>query len=274
MPEQTLRMTGMLDTALGGAEFRHGIHPRSTRMTPASLPIRQFPFAPMMIIPLRQHLGKPAVPVVREGQEVKRGQTIAEPDGFMSVAMHAPASGVIRKIGTGAQISGEMVPGVFLQPHPADTQEVDEGEPCELETATPEEIMLPFRVPALSVLAAPLFRPMSNCGCPMTSSVDTLIINGVECEPYLTTDHRVMLEQTDGYLYGYPLPGQGDRCGAHDHLASRRTRSMRSEHLRRSWRRDLPVDVDVLRVKYPAGCRENPDQGAAESRGALRRSAH
>ncbi|MCG8369961.1 MAG: electron transport complex subunit RsxC, partial [Proteobacteria bacterium] len=78
--------------------FRHGVHPPEMKDDTAPLAIRQFPFAPVLIVPLSQHLGKPARPVVREGQEVVRGQTIAVPDGFMSVAMHAPASGLVRRI--------------------------------------------------------------------------------------------------------------------------------------------------------------------------------
>ena len=90
-------MTGIFDTALGAPSFRHGIHPHGHKDTSGEA-IRQFPFAPALIVPLQQHLGAPAIPVVREGQEVVRGQTIARPDGFMSVAMHAPASAVVRRI--------------------------------------------------------------------------------------------------------------------------------------------------------------------------------
>src|SRR5210317_1080786 len=99
--------------------FRHGIHPPENKDETANLPIRQFPFAPLLIVPMSQHLGKPAVPVVREGQEIVRGQTIAEPDGFMSVSMHAPASGTVRRIALAPGVSGSMVESVFIEPHPA-----------------------------------------------------------------------------------------------------------------------------------------------------------
>ena len=79
--------------------FPHGIHPPEAKDDTRDLSIKQFPFAPVMIVPLQQHIGKAALAVVREGQEVERGQLIAEPDGFLSVAMHAPASGVIQRIG-------------------------------------------------------------------------------------------------------------------------------------------------------------------------------
>jgi len=120
--------------------FRHGVHPPEMKDDTAGLAIRQFPFAPVLIVPLSQHLGKPARPVVREGQEVIRGQTIAVPDGFMSVAMHAPASGIVRRIILAPNISGTKVESVYIEPYPASTQEIDDGEPCGLD-ATPDEIL-------------------------------------------------------------------------------------------------------------------------------------
>ena len=97
--------------------FAHGIHPPEAKDDTRDLPIRQFPFAPVMIVPLQQHIGKPALPVVREGQEVERGQCIAEPDGFLSVAMHAPASGLVQRIALAPGISGRMAPAIYLPVH-------------------------------------------------------------------------------------------------------------------------------------------------------------
>jgi hypothetical protein len=125
---------------LGLKTFRHGVHPPEAKDDTKGMPIRQFPFAPLLVVPLVQHAGKPSLPVVREGQEVARGQRIAKPDGFMSVAMHAPASGVVRRIALAPGISGRMVPAVYIQPFPGSTQEVMEGRPCPLD-ATPDEIV-------------------------------------------------------------------------------------------------------------------------------------
>ena len=80
---------------LGLKTFRHGVHPPEAKDDTKGMAIRQFPFAPLLVVPLVQHAGKPSLPVVREGQEVARGQRIARPDGFLSVAMHAPASGTV-----------------------------------------------------------------------------------------------------------------------------------------------------------------------------------
>ncbi|MGL4566532.1 MAG: electron transport complex subunit RsxC, partial [Halioglobus sp.] len=122
--------------------FAHGIHPPQGKDDTRNLPIKQFPFAPVMIVPLLQHIGKPALAVVREGQEVERGQLIAEPDGFVSVAMHAPASGVIQRIALAPGINGRMTPAIYLKPFPGSSQEVIEGTPCDHATASAGEILL------------------------------------------------------------------------------------------------------------------------------------
>ena len=182
---------------LGLKTFRHGIHPPEAKDATSALPIRQFPFAPLLVVPLIQHLGKASLPVVREDEKVVRGQCIARPDGFMSVAMHAPASGTVRKIALAPAITGRMVPAVYLEPQSGSTQEVMGGRPCALETATKEEIIAAIQEAGVVGLGGAAFPTHVKLGVPEGRHVDTLIINGAECEPYLTTDHRVMLEQRE-----------------------------------------------------------------------------
>ncbi len=245
-------MTGIMDTALGAPSFRHGVHPRERKEDTCGLPIRQFPFAPMIIMPLRQHLGAPAVSVVRVGQEVKRGQTIALPDGFMSVAMHAPVSGVIRKIELAPQISGEMVESVFIETSPADTQEVDDGEACLLEDATPETIIAAIQNAGIVGLGGAAFPTHAKLRFPEDKKVDTLIINGVECEPYLTTDHRVMLEQTADVFEGIRYLVKATSA-ARTVIAVEANKADAADALRAAVPDDMSVDVIVLKVKYPQG---------------------
>ena len=80
------------------------------------LPIRRLPFAPMLVVPLSQHTGAPAIPIVREGQEVVRGEPIAEAGGFVSVPMHAPATGRVERIALAPTARGDLAPGDL---HPA-----------------------------------------------------------------------------------------------------------------------------------------------------------
>ena len=237
---------------LGLKTFRHGIHPPENKDVTSGMPIRQYPFAPMLIVPLVQHLGKPSIAAVREGQEVVRGQTIGRPDGFMSVAMHAPASGVVEKIGLTPSIMGQMVPAVFLKPFPGSTQEIMDGEPCPLETATPDAIIAAVQSAGIVGLGGAAFPTHVKLKIPEGKSVDTLIINGAECEPYLTTDHRVMLEQRDDIYTGvrYLLKATGaNNCI----IGVESNKPDAIAHLREGLPADIPAKVEGLTVKYPQG---------------------
>lgn len=231
--------------------FAHGIHPPEAKDDTRDLPIKQFPFAPVMVIPLQQHIGKPAVAVVREGQEVERGQLIAKPDGFVSVAMHAPASGVIQRIGLAPAINGKMAPAIFLKPFPGSSQEVSEGKPCEL-GSSPEEILLAIQQAGIVGLGGAAFPTHVKLKIPEDKTIDTLIINGVECEPYLTTDHRVMVEQQADIFTGirYLLKVTGAPRAI---IGVEANKLEVAESLRAAAPADIPVAVEVVAVKYPQG---------------------
>lgn len=232
--------------------FAHGVHPPTHKDETCHLAIRQFPFAPLLIVPLSQHLGKPSVPVVREGEEVIRGQTIARPDGFLSVAMHAPASGIVRKIALAPGIGGSMLESVFIKPHPAASQEVDDGEACDVDTASADEIIAAIQNAGVVGLGGAAFPTHVKFKIPDGKHLDTLIINGVECEPYLTTDHRVMLEQTADVFMGirYLLRASGAQRVI---IAVEANKQDAVRKLEQSCPEDLPVEVRVSPVKYPQG---------------------
>ena len=232
--------------------FRHGIHPPESKDDTSGLAIHQFPFSPVMVVLLSQHLGKPAVPVVREGQEVTRGQCLAKPDGFMSVAMHAPASGVVRRIGLSPSMSGRMTPGIFIEPFPASTQEVLEDEPCDAETATPDEIVTAVQQAGVVGLGGAGFPTHAKLKLPEDKCVDTLLINGAECEPYLTTDHRIMVEHSRDVLAGIPYLMKA--TGAERTIIAVESNKLdAAEALRMTIPDGAPITVEVLPVKYPQG---------------------
>lgn len=235
--------------------FAHGIHPPELKDNTSGLPIRQFPFAPALVIPLRQHIGQPAIAVVSEGQEVTRGQCIAEPDGFISVPLHAPSSGVVRRIGLGPGINGQMTPAIFLEPYPASTQEPLEGPGCDIETATPEQIIEAVRQAGIVGLGGAGFPTHAKMSVPEGKYVDTVIINGAECEPCLTADHRVMLEHADDVILGtrYLLRATGATRAIIGIESNKRDAA---DALSSVIPENLPINVEVLPVKYPQGAAE------------------
>ncbi|TQV86322.1 electron transport complex subunit RsxC [Exilibacterium tricleocarpae] len=232
--------------------FAHGVHPPMSKEQTRGLAIRQFPFAPVMNIPLAQHIGEAAVPVVREGQEVERGQLLAEPGGFVSVAMHAPASGLIQRIGLMPSIAGKMVTGIYLKPFPGSTQEVSSGTPCDLDSATADEIITAIQRAGIVGLGGAAFPTHVKLKVPAGHSVDTLILNGVECEPYLTTDYRVMLEQRHDIFtgIGYLLKATGARRAI---IGIEANKQDAATALRAALPRGHHVSVELLEVKYPQG---------------------
>ncbi len=231
--------------------FRHGVHPPESKDATRGERIRQFPFAPVLVVPLSQHIGAPSRPVVREGQEVARGQLLAEPDGWMSVAMHAPASGVVKRLGLAPSAKGSMVPSVFLEPFPGSTQDVAQGTPCGWD-APKAEILAAIQQAGIVGLGGAAFPTHVKLSVPDDKPVDVVIINGVECEPWLTTDHRVMLEQTADVFRGirYLLGATGASRAI---VGIEANKPDAAEAMRAGVPDDLPVTIAVLPVKYPQG---------------------
>ncbi len=235
-----------------GRTFRHGIHPPEAKNATKDLPIRQFPFAPSLALPLSQHIGKPAIPCVKEGQEVERGQTIAKADGWMSVDMHAPVSGTVRRLGLMPTIQGRMMPGIFIEPFHGSTQEVAQGPACDWKTASRDEILKAIQAAGIVGLGGAGFPTHVKLAVPDDKPIDTLILNGAECEPWLTTDHRVMLEQQKDIFRGirYALKVTGaERCI----IGIEANKTDAAESLREAMPDDLPCTVYVMEVKYPQG---------------------
>jgi electron transport complex protein RnfC len=145
-----------------------------------------------------------------------------------------------------------MVPGVFIEPYPGSTQETAAGMPCPVETASPDEIVDAIQQAGVVGLGGAAFPTHVKLKIPEGKSVDTLIINGIECEPFLTTDHRVMLEQRDDLFMGirYLLRVTGAERAI---VGIESNKPDAAEHLRAALPDDLPVSIELLRVKYPQG---------------------
>ena len=232
--------------------FKHGIHPPEHKEETNKLPIRQFTFPPLLMIPLAQHIGNPSRLVVKEGQEVTRGQLLAKADGYLSVALHAPETGRIRKVANMPSINGEMVQGIYLEAAPSSTQEVMDGTPVDVDSASPEEILKGIQNAGIVGLGGAAFPTHAKLNIPEGKTCKVLIINGIECEPYLTTDHRVMLEQPDDIFLGirYLLKVIGaEKCI----IGIEANKQDAASFLSRRIPKDLPVSVQVVPVKYPQG---------------------
>lgn len=182
--------------------FGRGVHPPEHKEQTAGLPIRRLPFPPLLIVPLSQHTGAPAVPIVHERQEVVRGEPIARAGGFVSVPMHAPATGVIDRIAPAPSVKGDLALAIFLKPYPSASQEILYGAPRDIEKMSPDELIQAVQDTGAVGLGGAAFPTHVKLKPPEGRRVDAVIVNGCECEPYLTTDHRVMAERPAEVIHG------------------------------------------------------------------------
>ena len=180
-----------------------GVHPEPNKLT-ADRKIETLGLPKQAVFPLSQHIGAPAVPCVQKGDTVMVGTRIAEPGGFMSASIHSSVSGKVAKIDTIVDASGLRKPAIFID------VEGDEWDPsidrsdklvlqCNLSR---EEIIEKIKNAGVVGMGGACFPTHVKLSPPKDCTIDTLIINAVECEPYLTADHRLMLEYPDQILIG------------------------------------------------------------------------
>ncbi len=234
------------------AGFRHGVHPPDHKELTASLPLRRMPFPAEIVLPLRQHAGRPAKLLVRRGERVERGDRIADPDGFVSVPIHASASGTVKEIGLWPHPDGSMAEAVRIAVDPHSPQMPRPRLVPHWEGLTPPQVVAAVQGAGVVGLGGAAFPTHVKLAPPKDASLELLLVNGVECEPYLTTDHRLMLEMPERVHYGI-------RIMMHALGISRAVVGieMNKSDAIEAMRAAAPVDLDVtiqpLRVKYPQG---------------------
>jgi len=175
-------------------KFRGGIHPQYNKIT-ADLSVEALPLMEKYVVPVAQHLGAPGKLLVAKGDEVFKGQPLTEAAGFVSVPVHAPTSGKIKAIKNLPHPIGIPMQAIEITPDEQDTL-WDEIKPVgnwrELDPATMKSAIQNAGVVGMGGATFPTHVKLSP---PEDKPIDYLILNGAECEPYLTADHRVMLEQ-------------------------------------------------------------------------------
>ena len=184
-----------------GEAFQRGVHPPAQKLT-AETRIRRLPFPPRVTVPLSQHIGKVPRPIVKVGQEVVRGEPIARTDDWLSVPHHAPLTGVVEFIGLRPSARGPWIESIVIRAHPGATQEDLWGQPRDMAAMTGSDILQAVWDTGMVGLGGAAFPTHAKLTVPKQAKVHTLVVNGCECEPYLTCDHRVMIEQADDLIAG------------------------------------------------------------------------
>ena len=186
------------DVRLSG--YNGGVHPEENKELAENLPLKKFPEPETVVIPLSMHVGKPAVPVVKAGDTVKLGQKIAEADGFVSSNIHSSVSGTVVAVEPRKHPNRGMVESIVIRSDGKNTPDESVRPNKPLEELSPEEIV--------DIVKEKGITGMGGAGFPTFiklkpgKPIDTVLLNGCECEPYLTADHRVLLEYADDVIYG------------------------------------------------------------------------
>ena len=243
------------DIAVAGSAaktFRHGVHPPEHKEATEGKAAERLPMAPGLIIPLSQHIGAPAVAAVEKKQKVVRGEVIATAGGFVSVPMHAPAAGTVTKLAFALAANGTTVMSIFLKTDPEAGLEVAEGEGRDIGALSPKDIVAAVQETGVVGLGGAAFPTHVKMAVPKGKTIDTVIANGCECEPYLTTDHLLMLEKKEDLFDGIRLALKAT-CAERAIIGVEANKPDAIRALREALPGDIPVSVQVVKTKYPQG---------------------
>ena len=180
-----------------------GIHPSDNKIS-VNAAIENFPLMEMAYISLSQHLGAPAEPVVAKGDKVKTGQLIAKANGFISANVHSSVSGTVTSIELLPDLAGNPVQHIVIKVEGDDwVENINRSKEIDREIKmSGQEILAKIAECGIVGLGGAAFPTHIKLSPPPGKKAEYLIINGAECEPYLTSDYRIMLEQPEEILIG------------------------------------------------------------------------
>lgn len=230
---------------------RGGVHPDDKKRLSKDKAIEVLPLPSELVVSMSQHLGAPATPVKKKGDEVKRGEVIGTAASYISADVHSPVDGTVIDIRRVRTAAGAVADAIVIKP--AEVQTTQFNERFDWETESSDELLKTVRSMGIVGMGGATFPTDVKLTIPMGKRAEALIINGVECEPYLTSDYRLMMERADGLLEGVMAAAritspdkiyigiEANKLDAADYIEKKA-----AEH-------GYPIQVVRLRVKYPQG---------------------
>ncbi|HWP37968.1 MAG TPA: electron transport complex subunit RsxC [Gemmatimonadales bacterium] len=232
--------------------FRHGVHPPDLKDLTARVPIRRLPYPDEIVLPLKQHTGAPARLIARIGDHVERGDKLAEADGFVSSPVHASAAGTVTDVDLWPHPDGTWQPAIRIAVDRYSPQAQRPRLVPEWQGLTPAEIVKAVQDAGVVGLGGAAFPTHVKLVPPKDTKIELLIVNGCECEPYLTTDHRTMAEYPERVHLGIRIMMHtlGVRRAV---IGVEKNKPDAIRALRSTLPGDLDISVLPLRVRYPQG---------------------
>ncbi|MFN3411851.1 MAG: electron transport complex subunit RsxC [Exilispira sp.] len=234
--------------------FKKGIHPHYNKELTCNLNIEKIPLSSKLILPALQHLGSPSEIIVKKGDEVIPGQIIAKASGFVSANIHSPVYGKVFRIIPKPIVGGRMINHIEIDVDIEKTSAFSWGnQNVDIKNLKSEDILIKIKEAGIVGLGGATFPTHIKYTPPKDKPIDTLIINGAECEPYLTCDHRLMIEKTDEILKAIEIVAKvlplksiiiGIEKNKEDAIDA-------FNNIIKNY--NLPISIEPLKVKYPQG---------------------
>ncbi len=228
-----------------------GVHPDDKKVFSRMQPIERLPMPGELVVALSQHLGSPAKALKANGDAVVRGEKIGEASGFISADVHAPVSGVVKEIRRVTLANSIVCDAVVITPD----SEQPEGDDALLDWRSLSEAELVATIKEMGIvgMGGATFPAHVKLTIPRDKKIDAFVINGVECEPYLTADYRVMMERADEALQGALICAKATRA-PRVIVGVELNKKDAIAHLKEVVEaKGYPIEIVPLKVKYPQG---------------------
>ncbi len=230
-----------------------GIHPPENKYS-AGKKIEQLPLPKKVNIPIAQHIGAPAQILVKKGDTVKVGQVIAKAGGFVSANIHASVSGKVKKIENVFETSGYKRPSIQIDVIEDEwLEDIDRTDTLIKDISlSPQEIVKKIQDMGIVGLGGATFPAHVKLMVPESKKIDYLIINAVECEPYLTADHQIMLEKGEEIMVGISILMKAIKVDKAI-VGIENNKPDAIKHLKKISKSYQGIEVQALKVQYPQG---------------------
>lgn len=231
--------------------FRGGIHPYDGKDLSKSKPIIDVMPGKELVFPLSQHIGAPAVPIVKKGDYVLRGQMIAEAGGFVSAPVYSSVSGTVKTIEPRRVVTGDLVNSIVVE-NDGVYREVQYDEVDDVSALSKDEIKARIQLGGVVGMGGAGFPTHVKLSPKDPDKIDYVIANCAECEPYLTSDYRRMIEEPESLVEGLRII-LSLFDNAKGILAVEDNKPDCIEILRKITKDDTRILVKTLKTKYPQG---------------------
>jgi electron transport complex protein RnfC len=235
--------------------FPHGIHPPEFKDSTVEKAIESLPPPEKVVIPLLQHFGKPAKPLVQKGDQVLLGQKIGEAQTLFSASVHSSVSGKIISVDNYNHPGGNPIPAVSITNDGKDLPFSQSEEIKDPFSFSPEEVRQKVREAGVVGMGGAAFPTAVKLTPPKDKPIETIIINGCECEPLLTADYRLMLEAPEDIIKGAELARIA--TGAKRIIVGIEDNKKQAYEIFQDKIKSFDGEVALLKTKYPQGAEKN-----------------